>query len=177
MHLRRLLSLLAICLAVFPSVGQAQALARPDSAFGWLAGTWSGRATIQSRTGPMTLFQTEDVRVVAGGHALVIRGLGYSVADGLPGPTPVFDAAAMLYRTPDGYRMRTMTHEGRGVEAVVTPQPDGLDWGFETPDGGRVLYRIRRTAEGRWHETGTYTPRGATSPIPTIEMLLDRTER
>lgn len=172
----RLRSLL-LAFGVLVSTARAQPLARPDSAFGWLAGTWSGRATVQARSGPMTLFQTEDVRIVAGGHALVIHGLGHPIVEGLPGPTPVFDAAAFLYRTPAGYRMRTMTHEGRGVEAVVTAQPDGLDWGFDTPDGGRVLYRIRRTSDGRWHETGTYTPRGGTAPIPTIELLLSRSPR
>ncbi len=166
----RLLLLLGFLL---PVAVHAQPLARPDSAFAMLLGTWSGEARPRTARGEMRIFQTESVRAAVGGNALIIEGRGYRLTDGgVPEPMPAFQAFGMLVRTPDGYRMHSVTNEGRSTTAVVEPQPGGFDWWFDVPGGGRVRYEIRVRADGAWHETGTYAPPGGAQAFPNFEMTV-----
>ena len=146
--------------------------ARPDSAFAMLLGTWSGEARPRNARGEMRIYQTESVRAAVGGNALVIEGRGYRLTDGVPEPTPAFQALGVLVRTPEGYRMHAVTNSGDATTAVVEPQPGGFDWSFDVPGGGRVRYQIRVRPDGAWYETGTFTPAGGSQAFPNFEMTV-----
>ena len=70
MH-RPLVSLALLLLAAAPAT--AQHYARPDSAFAFLLGTWAGEARPKTARGELRIYQTETVRVVAGGEAVCHR--------------------------------------------------------------------------------------------------------
>ena len=151
----------------------AQRLARPDSAFAFLLGTWAGEARPVTREGELRIYQTETVRVVASGEGIAVEGGGYALENGIPGAKPVFSAFGVIRRTPSGYRIQAVTHEGRYTDAAVDLKPGGFDWYFDVP-GGKVRFEMRIDEQGRWHETGAFSPDGQRW-MPTIDMRLTRT--
>ena len=170
----------AVCLALCGSTALDQetvpeAARSAMSPLAWLAGRWSGEATIRERGEARIVRQTEDVKPALEGSLLVVEGTGREAAQGGNGPV-VFRAFAVLSadREPGRYRFAAW-RAGRFVDADAELAEDGtLTWGFETPEGGRVEYVIRRPEPGVWHEVGSYIPSGQETGHPFIEMTLRR---
>ena len=142
----------------------------------WLAGNWSGEATITERAGTRVLHQTEKVRPALDGSLLVVEGTGReSATEGEPGEV-VFRAFAVLSMGDEPGRYRFAAWQGgRFVDAWAEVAEDGtLTWGFDTPDGGEVRYVIRRPEADLWHETGAFRAAGSDAWHSFIEMTLHR---
>lgn len=141
----------------------------------WLAGRWSGEGTITDQRGSRTVHQTEEVRPALEGSLLVVEGTGREPGEGGDGAI-VFRAFAVVSSgdEPGSYRFAAW-QGGRFVHADAELAEDGtLTWGFETPDGGRVEYVIRRPEPDVWHETGAFQPAGTDTWHPFFEMTLRR---
>lgn len=171
------LTLLARAAAAQPSASDPAARRQAMQRLAFLVGEWSGDA--RTTTGPgrtLNVRQTESVRFVLGGQALVIEGVGRELANGVPGDT-VFHAFGVLdWRPERGYQLRSMTLEGReGVfpVEVATGEPAGISWGFEVA-GGRTRFIMRIEPDGTWHERGEFS-RDGTQWFPTMELRVRRT--
>ncbi|HET6360646.1 MAG TPA: hypothetical protein VFH11_01155 [Gemmatimonadota bacterium] len=170
-----------VSLFVFASGAAAQAPV-PEEArmamepLAWLAGRWSGQATVVGPEGVKAVRQTEEVRAALEGALLVVEGTGREPGTGgEPGPV-VFRAFAVLSAgdEPGNYRFAAW-QGGRFVDARAKIAEDGaLSWGFETPDGGRVEYVIRHPEPDVWHEVGSYLPPGQDAGRTFFEMTLHR---
>lgn len=142
---------------------------------GWLAGQWSGEATIQGPGGPRTIQQTEDVRTALEGALLIVEGTGRDPTDG-GGGSVVYRAFGVfsIGDAPGRYRVAAW-QGGRFVDASAEIAVDGtVTWGFDTPDGGEVRYVIRRPERDVWHEAGSFRAAGGDAWRPFFEMTLRR---
>jgi hypothetical protein len=125
----------------------------------FLVGEWAGEATVLTRSGRLTLRQTELVRYSNSGHALVIEGTGWQ-ADSTGAEHIAFNAVAILTHDPQaGYHMRSATMDGRTGDFELTLDDHGFTWGFDTPQV-HTRYTMRLTPEGEWHEVGEFSRDG-----------------
>ena len=179
--IRSLLVPLLAAVSIAPGAAIAQTPVSPESIeamapLGWLAGHWSGDATVHGPEGVRTLHQTEEVRTALEGSLLVVEGTGReSTGGGAPGPV-VFRAFGVFSpgEAPGRYRVAAW-QGGRYVDARAEVAADGtITWGFETPDGGEVRYVIRRPEPDVWHEAGSFRAPGAERWLPFFEMTLRR---
>lgn len=162
----RPLVLIAAALAAGPMISAplfAQGAMRPVEAtqmqpLEWLVGRWTGQGSFM--TGPGQSHQA-DVKETAsrhaGGHALMLEGLG--TADG----KVVHDAFAVIwYDAEKGtHRLRAFRANGHVLETELTASDGRIVWGFQQPEGGHIRFTIDRTDDGRWHEVGEYSGDGA----------------
>ena len=142
----------------------------------WLAGSWSGEATITDRAGTRVLHQSEEVRPALDGSLLVVEGTGREpTAEGESGEI-VFRAFAVLSMGDEPGRYRFAAWQGgRFVDAHAEVSEDGtVTWGFDTPDGGEVRYVIRNPEPDVWHESGAFRSAGGDEWHPFIELRLSR---
>lgn len=179
--IRSLLVPLLAAVSLPPGAAFAQAPVSPEAIeamapLGWLAGRWSGDATLHGSESVRTLHQTEEVRTALEGSLLVVEGTGREPgAPGAPGAV-VFRAFAVFspVEAPGRYRVAAW-QGGRYVDARAEVAADGtITWGFETPDGGEVRYVIRQPEPDVWHEAGSFRPPGAELWLPFFEMTLRR---
>jgi hypothetical protein len=170
----------ALCLVPLSATGAQTSV--PQEAIsamaplGWLAGDWSGEATITDRAGTRVLQQSETVRTALEGSLLVVEGTGRETgSDGQPGEV-VFRAFAVLSARDEPGAFRFSAWQGgRFVDATAEVAEDGtFTWGFETPDGGEVQYVIERPAPDVWQESGAFRAAGGDQWYPFIEMTLRR---
>jgi hypothetical protein len=172
------LSLIALSL---PSSAIAQVPPVPREAIaamepiGWLAGRWSGEATVHGPEGPRTIRQNEDVRAALEGALLVVEGTGRDPVASGEGPV-VYRAFGVFSAGEAAGRYRVAAWQGgRFVDARAEIAADGtVTWGFDTPDGGEVRYVIRRPEPDTWDETGSYRAAGGDAWRPFFEMTLRR---
>jgi len=179
--IRRLVLVMAVM--GWSNAAAAQEPATPDSAarrvamdrFDFLVGSWSGDAWAMTGPGQRTAIrQTETVRRALNGQVLLIEGLGRLLVDGQPRDTVFHAFATMDFQPGQGYRMRSYILNGHSGDFVVTPQDGGFDWESPAP-GGRVVYRMRLTPDGKWDERGEY--RRGDQGFPAMAMLLTRLSR
>ncbi len=132
----------------------------------FLAGHWSGPATIFQGPEPLHLTQTEEVAYKLDGLVLLIEGKS-TAADGKVQfsalATVAFDDASKTYR----FRAY---HDGRYVDTELTVVDNGFSWGFAAGPA-HVLNTMHLTAQGEWHETTSVTM-GSGPPHPSVDMLL-----
>jgi hypothetical protein len=142
----------------------------------WLAGNWSGEATLTDRGGTRVLHQSEEVRQALEGSLLVVEGTGREQASGGDPGEIVFRAFAVMSAGDEPGRYRVAAWQaGRFVDAHAQVDEEGtLTWGFATPDGGEVRYVIRRPDPDVWHETGAFRASGDDTWRPFVEMTLQR---
>lgn len=160
-------------LAQAPVPEEAKAAMAP---LAWLAGSWSGEATITERAGTRVLHQAEEVWAALDGSLLVVEGTGREpTAEGESGEV-VFRAFAVLSAGDEPGRYRFAAWQGgRFVDARAEVAEDGtLTWGFDTPDGGEVRYLILHPEPDVWHETGSFRASGSDEWHSFIEMTLHR---
>ena len=180
MFVSRIVTPLVAALVVLPGSTFAQAPV-PEAAksamapLAWLTGRWSGEATHAGQAGTQVIHQTEDVRPALEGSLLVVEGTGREPAEGGDGEI-VFRAFGVLSADAEPGRYQFAAWRGgQFVDADAELSEDGtLTWGFETPDGGRVRYVIRRPEPDVWHEEGSYFPRGQETGHSFFEMTLRR---
>lgn len=122
-------------------------------ALDFLLGDWEGNARITRGATHFDAVQSERVRTLIGGHALLIEGTGRDPTDAA---RITFRAAAVLSYDPKARRhlMQTFLPGGRGTRAEVEVGAQRLVW--RTEDGS-IRYTIWLDDEGRWRETGEYT--------------------
>lgn len=160
-------------LAQTPVPEEAKAAMAP---LAWLAGSWSGEATLTERAGTRVLHQSEEVRPALDGSLLVVEGTGREpAAEGESGEV-VFRAFAVLSMGDEPGRYRFAAWQGgRFVDAHAEVSEDGtLTWGFDTPDGGEVRYVILHPEPDVWHETGSFRASSSDEWHHFIELTLHR---
>lgn len=141
----------------------------------WMAGDWKGEATVQMGPAPERVLQTEHVVSRLGGRVLVIEGLGKrKLEDGAAGEV-VHDALGVVSydEKTKKYRFDAWTARAGYVAAWLEARDDGAAWGFDTPQGAKIRYTIRRTEKGEWHEVGEYSADG-TAYRKFFEMTLQK---
>jgi hypothetical protein len=133
----------------------------------FLAGHWSGPATIDRGTGePLHHTQSEDVQYKLDGLVLLIEGKGTS-----PDGKVVFSALATISfdDATHTYRFRAY-NGGHYLDTELTVFADGFSWGF--PAGpAHIVNTMHLTGKGEWQETTEVTV-GNNPPHRGVDMLL-----
>jgi hypothetical protein len=143
----------------------------------WLAGDWEGEGWIQrGPEGRIEFTQTEHVESVLGGRLLLVEGLGRTKIPEGEGPIGHHAFGVLSWNPEEGtYRFDTYLADGAGIDARATVENGVFTWGFDTPKG-KVRYLIRQTEDGKWHETGDFSPDGGATWLPFFATMLDRVE-
>lgn len=168
-------------LAVRAADAPAPAAADPGAAarrkldeLAWLEGTWKGTGWSATRDGGRETFAVEErASRKAGGSALLLEGLGTTTANG--SATPGHDAVGLILwdGAAGGYRFAGTDARGHAVVTMLEPADGAWRWSYDVPGGMKVRFTLRRTAEGRWHETGEIA-RGDSPWRQFMEMTLER---
>ncbi len=140
----------------------------------FLAGEWRGEGSMRMGPGePSKSTVVEKVELRQDGLTLVLEGIGKEKTP--EGEKIVHHAVGLLCwdAQKSVYAMRAVRHDGNFVDAEGRFEGDTFVWGFEAPGMGRVRYKIRLDAEGRWHETGDFS-RDGTTWTPFFEMTLTK---
>jgi hypothetical protein len=125
----------------------------------WWVGEWSGPATIRMGPGePQQVQQSEKVQKRLDGRVLLVEGIGKQ------GDQVVHQALGVV-----SYNERTKKYEfdawtardGHTDAWFEVGEKDSASWGFDTPQGGKIRYTIRRTEKGEWNEIGEFSRDGA----------------
>jgi len=123
----------------------------------FLAGKWTGDATVQTGKGAAkTIQQTEDIRFRLNGVVLLIEGKGIGKLPDSDKEGVVFGSlATMSYDTEaKKFLMRAYTMDGNMVDPDVTVSDSGLVWQFAPPKAKvQVRFTIAVTGD-TWVETG-----------------------
>lgn len=178
---RKLLPTLVLVLLLVPGLVAADAspaepavadpMAPMASMTDWV-GTWKGEASIRMGPGdPMRADSLEVVESVAGGDAILVRGLHHDRETG----EVVHDAVALLSwdEKAGEYLFRTQV-AGRGP-GDFRGHMDGDDfvWGGPNGQGGEMRYTIDIQGD-RWHEVGEFSTDGGETWRQFFEMTLQR---
>jgi hypothetical protein len=141
----------------------------------YMAGKWSGEASIKQRNGStMKVLQEENIQFKLDGTVLLIEGTGKSTETGNP---VVFNALAIVSynQYTKEFKMKSHVMDGNSTEAYFKIlEENHFEWGFETPQKAKIKYDIvLNPKEKSWVEKGQYSPDGTTW-YPTIEMKLTK---
>lgn len=154
---------------------QAPEAAEKMRALEFLVGEWTGEAWVQMGEGPrQTLTQHEQVGWEVDDEVLVIRGRGVQPDAGggervghLALATVVWDAERQTY-------MMWSYAKGRGTGyREIEVRDRGFVW-LQTVPGGQARYTMRLDDEGRWIESGEFSPDGGATWHPFLGMTLSR---
>lgn len=134
----------------------------------FLAGKWSGEATIMRSDGPAQHTQTEDIQFKLDGLLLLVEGTGRDAAGQV-----VFRALATATYDDQTHTYRWRAHSaGRYLDTELKVTPDGFTWAFDAGQV-KVVNTMRLTAKGEWHEI-TEIIAGTAPPRKTLDMTLKR---
>lgn len=147
------------------------AMSAPMDRLAWMVGTWQGAGWMQMGTERHETDVTETIISKLDGRVLILEGVGTSNGE------VKHHAVAMLTYDPGDnvYRMRSVLHDGRTVDAIGTWNDDAFSWGFDPPQGGSVRYTLHHDAAGRWVEKGEFSRDGKTW-MPFFSMTLERVD-
>lgn len=148
-----------------------QAQSNPMEALAWLAGEWEGGGWTMTGPGQRAEFLgTESVESRLGGRVLVVEGRHFEKDDP---EHPVHQALAVISYDAQRRNFRFQAHAvGRpGLDATGVVEDGAFVWSMDIPGGGRIRYRIRKTDEGDWHETGERSG-GENQWFPFFEMTM-----
>lgn len=150
-----------------PSSVEAQREAMHKLSF--LAGRWSGPATIRHGSGEaLHLTQTEDVKFKLDGLVLLIEGKS-SGAEG----KVMFSALATIPYDDSSLTSRFLAYnDGHYVDTKHSVPPNGFSWSFTTGPA-HVVNSMHLTEKGEWDEVTEVTV-GSNPGHRTVEMLLRR---
>ena len=137
----------------------------------WMVGEWSGEASIQMGPGkPELTKMTESIQSKLGGKAILIQGLGKDDK----GATVHESLAVIAYNeTAKKYELESWTARYPHVESWFEVGDQSAQWGFDTPQGGKVRYSISRTEKGQWLEIGEFS-RDGNQWMKFFEMTLTK---
>ena len=140
---------------------------------GFLAGEWSGEASVLQETGQFAeLAQTESVQFKLDGLVLVIEGVGRTRIEGQPALQALgfisFDDET------ETYKMRAFNN-GRWLETEVklADGENSISWGFVLGEY-RTATILRINENGEWTEHGELFI-GDRPPLKMIELKVRRT--
>ena len=146
---------------------EAQRAAMQKLAF--LAGQWSGPATIRRGPGePMHLTQTENVEYKLDGLVMVVEGKSTDSSGKV-----VFNALATIAYDDAAHQYRFRAYnDGHYLDTELTVADKGFSWGF-TAGPAHIVNTMHVTDKGEWSEVTEATV-GGNPPRPSVEMLLQR---
>lgn len=132
----------------------------------FLAGRWSGPATIYRGPQPIHVTQNEEVQYKLGGLVLLIEGSsrdaeGKVVFSALA--TITFDDAA------GSYRFRAY-NDGHSLDTELAVPVNGFSWSYAAGPA-HIVNAMHLTDKGEWAETTEMTM-GTNPPRRSVEMLL-----
>lgn len=131
----------------------------------FMVGEWQGEGFMEFGPGERRSSKVKEViQRKAGGHVLMIEGLGKA---GIPGKNEervVHDAFAMMWYDNESkqFRMQAFTAAGGPVNPSITVGDKTLVWGFRNPQAGEIRFTIKLDEAGRWNEVGEMSRDGAT---------------
>jgi len=136
----------------------------------FMIGTWEGTGWIQMGNASKETFGIhETIQEKLDGLVYLIEGHGTTEG------TTTHKALAMISWNPEKgqYGFESHTFDGRSAQAVARLENRTFIWGFNTPNGGLIRYRMEFKTDHEWFETGAYSPDGETW-YPFMEMTLNK---
>jgi hypothetical protein len=140
--------------------------------FKFLIGNWKGEGWVFTPDGKRREFrQTEKIQTKLNGLAILIEGEGKDKAS----DEIAFRSLAVINydQQSKGYRFVSQTQEGAYISAEAKAIEGGIEWGFQTPQGGHVRYTIQLNEKGEWFEIGEFSSDGQ-NWRKFFEMILQR---
>jgi hypothetical protein len=142
---------------------------------GFLAGEWSGEATVLRGPGQVVdMNQSESAGFKLGGLVLMIEGVGRSKADG----KAVLQALGLITfdNASATYHMRAF-NDGRWLESEIKIIEEGraISWGFSLGEMSTKSV-LRIDDNGAWTEAAELTI-GTRPPIPLLNLTVHRVPR
>jgi hypothetical protein len=155
--------------AAQPPSSSADVQREAMSRLSFLAGHWSGPATISRGPGePLHLTQTEDVEYKLDGLVLLVEGKSTG-ADG----KVLFNALATIAYDDASHTYRFRAYnDGHYLDTELAVPNRGFSWGFEAGPA-HIANTMRLTEKGEWSEATDITV-GGNPPHRSVEMLLQR---
>jgi len=135
----------------------------------FMLGEWEGSGWIQmGQTAKMTFTIHETVVPKVEGLVYLVEGLGSSEGN------TSHNAIALISwdNEKNKYAFESHTFDGRSANASATLEGNTFIWGFDTPNGGFVQYKLEFD-DMHWHESGSFSPDGETW-YPFMEMKLKK---
>jgi len=173
------LALAAVVLVATASSAQ-QPPAGPNKAemkkLDFLAGKWTGEATVAVGKETKTIKQTEDVQFKLDGTVLLVEGTGRGKLPGKDEEGVIFNALGVISydAAAKKHKIKAYRMEGQSVDADLALTDKGFVWGFKEPQRGvEVRYTMTINPKNEWYELGEYTLDGKTW-TKFIEMTLTR---
>ena len=140
----------------------------------WMIGDWEGEGSIV--LGPdkrNVVQQKENVQGKLDDNVLIIEGIGKEKE------RIVHHAFAVVSfdRYAKRYLLRAIKADGDSVDAETRMTDEAFEWGFQSPQTGKVKYTIKHTDADEWHETGEYSRDEGKTWIKFFEMKLRRIKK
>lgn len=154
-----LLVLTTCALSQNSTSSQLQEMKKLDFLIGeWKGEGWTEFIPGQRRTSPII----ENAQPKLGGMILLIEGLGKTKIPGKEDEVVVHNALAVISYDPIAklYRVRSYLADGRSTDAEAEFVEEGLQWRFQTPQGGSIRYTVKLTEQGDWFEKGEMSQDG-----------------
>jgi hypothetical protein len=150
-----------------PSPVRAQHEAMTKLSF--LAGNWSGTATVMQGPGtPLHITQSERVESRLDGLILTVEGAGTDSTGKI-----VFRAFATISYDDDAHQYRIRAYNGgHYVDSELSVDTNGFSWSYSTGQV-HIVNTMHLTAAGEWEEK-TVSNAGRNPPITVVDMLLKR---
>lgn len=135
----------------------------------FMAGTWEGKGWTQMGEGSKETFDVhETIEKKLDGLVYLVEGHGTSA-----GITTHKAIAIISWNSENNeYSFESHTFDGRSADATASLEGRTFTWGFSTPNGGEVRYKMIFN-NSEWHETGSYSPDGQVW-YPFMEMRLKK---
>lgn len=160
-----------IALSCFAQAPNPEAQREAMKKLSFLAGKWSGEATVQRGPGAaIKIRQSEDIQYKLGGLVMIIEGTGRDLESG----KLLFNALAVVNydEAKKQYRIRAF-NDGRQVETELEVSDRGFAWGFQSGPAA-VRNAMTLNEKGEWVESTTAKV-GDRPEFTTVRMLLQRT--
>ena len=158
-----------LMMLLFPALALAQTHGASNSSelrkLDFLAGEWEGDGWIEFGPGERHTFrQKESIQSKAGGHVLLIEGLGKGKLQSTGEEGVVHNAFAVVSYDKEAKRFRFLAWRATGdsVDADVIVAEKSLVWGFRDPRAGQIRFTIKLDSAGRWVEIGETSRDGQT---------------
>lgn len=143
----------------------------------FLAGDWKGEGWIEmGPNGRSTFKQTETVLSKLSGTVILIEGVGKGKLASTGQEGIVHNALAVISYDSRAkkFQFRAFRADGNFIDAEMTPEGNGLVWGFREPQRNvEIKYTIKLTDTGQWNEVGEFSMDGKTWR-KFFEMTLQR---
>ena len=151
-------ALALLCALHVPTLAQESTAVQKEAMkkMNFLAGDWKGEGWMTTPDGKRHAFrQTEKIQSKLGGLAILIEGEGKRKEDDVL----FFQSLAIINYDEKNkrYRFVSQTSQGPYAESEAKVIEGGMEWGFRTPQGGRVRYIIKLTEKGEWFEVGEFS--------------------